>query len=63
VNIPAESQHGKRLKLKNQGMPVYNSATEEKGDLYLILQVQLPENITEAEKKLIKEWKALRDAK
>lgn len=61
VNIPAESQNGKLLKLKKLGMPVYKKANE-KGDLILKLNVILPTNLSDKEKELFNELKQLKEA-
>lgn len=54
LNIPAESQQGKTLMLKGLGMPIY-SDTSKKGDLYVKLNVLLPQNLSEKEKELFTE--------
>jgi curved DNA-binding protein len=51
--IPAESQNGKVLKLKGQGMPRYGK-TDERGDLYITLNVRLPKNLSNEEIELFK---------
>ncbi len=62
IEIPPESQPGKVLKLKGQGMPNYNNP-DQKGDLFIKLQVKLPTNLSEDEKKLFKELEQLRKNK
>lgn len=58
LNIPAESQNGKVLLLKKQGMPKYNS--DDRGDLYVKLNIKMPQNLTSKEKELFEELKKLR---
>jgi len=50
IVVPANSQHGKKFKLSGQGMPKYNK--QERGDLYIILKITLPQNLTDGEKEL-----------
>lgn len=45
VNVPPNSQAGKKLRLKGKGIPA-----KEPGDLYLIIQIVLPPANTEAQK-------------
>ncbi len=59
VNIPPESQPGKKLLVKNQGFPKYNK-NGERGDLYITLDVQLPTNLTEEEIALFRKLESLR---
>ena len=40
VRIPAGSQSGKRLRLNRKGMPVLRSRSQERGDMYVDLQVR-----------------------
>jgi curved DNA-binding protein len=61
LNIPKESQNGKILKITGMGFPIYNQ-NDKKGDLYITLQVKLPENLTDEEVELFKELKKLRPA-
>ncbi len=54
ITIPPESQNGKVLKLKGQGMPLYNDNTK-RGDLFLKLVAKLPTKLTDKEKELLTE--------
>lgn len=63
LNIQPESQQGKVLKLKGQGMPKYSSTTQERGDLFVTLQIKLPKNLSEEEIELFNKLKALKDLK
>jgi curved DNA-binding protein len=58
INISPETQTGKLLKLKGLGMPDYVS--DNKGDLYLKVQIQLPENLSLEEKKLFEQLRKIR---
>ncbi len=63
VNIPPESSSGKVLKLKGQGMPIYASNSEERGDLYVTLQIKSPKNLTDEEKELFEKLRELSKSK
>lgn len=43
LKIPAHSQSGQKLRLKGKGAP--NMQTKTRGDLYVILQIKLPEDL------------------
>jgi curved DNA-binding protein len=55
-NISAGTQNGKLLKIPKMGMPRYDNSNET-GDLYLMLNVKLPENLKDEEKLLVKKWR------
>ena len=59
INIKPESTNGTRLRLRSKGFPVYRE-NGKFGDLYLRLNVQLPQHLTEQEKDLIKQLARLR---
>lgn len=59
IEIPPESQPGKQLKLKGQGLPNYNNPTL-RGDLYIRLQVKLPTKLNERELELFKELEQIK---
>jgi len=59
VKIPPESQTGQRIRLRGQGMPVLGS-TDERGDLFVTVKPTLPNDLTEEELELIREYKELR---
>lgn len=58
VPIPKLSPNGKRIRLKGKGLPKYKSAG--KGDLYLDLRPLLPSSLTDEERKLFEQLRALR---
>lgn len=62
INIAPKSQSGKLLKLKSMGMPVYKNK-EKKGDLFLRLNISLPEKFTDEEINLIEKLQTLRQSK
>ncbi len=59
IRIPPETQNGKTLRLKGQGMPVFR-AKDTYGDLYIRIIVDLPKKLTEEEIGLFKKLSALR---
>jgi curved DNA-binding protein len=59
INIPKESSFGKVLRLQKMGMPKYGKSNEF-GDLYLKLDIQMPKNLSDKEIKLIQNLKDLR---
>ncbi|MFP4368650.1 MAG: DnaJ C-terminal domain-containing protein [Candidatus Kapaibacterium sp.] len=56
VNIPPETQNGKVLVLRGQGMPDYNNP-DKKGDLYIKLIAKLPQKLNDKQKDLFKKIK------
>jgi curved DNA-binding protein len=56
MKIPAGSQHGTSIRIKGKGMPV-NGKASAYGDLYLELQVSLPQQLSDEEKKLFEKLK------
>jgi curved DNA-binding protein len=59
ISLPPSTQPGERLKLRGLGMPYYDQP-ERFGDLYVRIQVRLPERLSEAERQLIEQLAALR---
>jgi molecular chaperone DnaJ len=57
VKIPAGTQNGKQLRLKEKGMP--NLRSDNVGDLYLEVNVIVPENLSKDQKKLLEEFKRI----
>ena len=62
MNIPAETQNGTVLRVKNKGFPLYDSP-ETFGNLYLKIKVDLPKNLTDKEKDLVKQLKEIHHKK
>lgn len=58
INIPKESEPGKILRLQKLGMPIYG--TNDFGDLYLKLNIQIPKNLSAKEINLFKELQKLK---
>ncbi|MCU0353607.1 MAG: J domain-containing protein [Cytophagales bacterium] len=59
TDIPAGTEHGKVLRLKGMGMPVHGQP-DVFGDLYVKVQVRMPQNLTEVEKNLFRQLAAMR---
>ncbi|OGO14202.1 MAG: hypothetical protein A2Z02_01875 [Chloroflexi bacterium RBG_16_48_7] len=58
LRIPPGTQNGKVFKLGKQGMPRLNSTTQ--GDMLARVSVVLPTNLTEKERNLFEQFRALR---
>lgn len=59
LQVPAETQSGKKVKLKGKGFPKYKKEGQF-GDLYLTYQVKTPTDLTSKEKELFQELAKLR---
>jgi curved DNA-binding protein len=60
VNIPAETDNGTTLRIKNMGMH-YSNSTDLRGDLYVKINVKLPKNLSSQEKEIIAKLQSLRN--
>jgi curved DNA-binding protein len=49
LKVPPTTQHGQKFRLRGQGMPVPGKA-DERGDLYVVADVQLPRSLTPAQR-------------
>jgi curved DNA-binding protein len=56
VRIPAGTEGGRKLRVRGRGLPMGKAG--ERGDLYVVLQVQLPTEVSAEERVL---WERLRD--
>jgi len=59
LTLPPETQAGKIFRLSGRGMPRLRQP-QEHGDLYARIIITVPQHISEAERKLVAEWAALR---
>ncbi len=57
LNIPAGTQNNSVFRLKGHGLPVYKGIA--KGDLFVKVNVRVPVNLTEEEKKLLRSFENL----
>lgn len=55
IAIPEGSQNGKKLRLKGRGMPIYGK--NDRGDLYVQLNVKLPQKLNVTQKELVNKLK------
>jgi len=62
VKIPAGSQNGSTIRLKGKGMPVYGQAGRY-GDLYLQINVQIPQTLTREERELFEKLRNMQQVK
>ncbi|WP_310558443.1 J domain-containing protein [Flavobacterium sp.] len=58
IKIEVGTQNGKTIRLKGKGMPVYEKIGAF-GDFYVLIQIQIPEKLTDKQKKLFEELKAI----
>ena len=61
VKIPAGTQSGKQLRLKDKGMPMLRG--NGYGDLYLQIKVETPVSLNAEQKELLEKFKDLEDSK
>ncbi|MBA3829158.1 MAG: J domain-containing protein [Taibaiella sp.] len=59
INIPAGTDSAQTFRLKEMGMPVYNS-TKQRGDAYVRVMIQTPKNLTKEEKDLFEKLATIR---
>ncbi|CFX01506.1 Chaperone DnaJ [Syntrophomonas zehnderi OL-4] len=57
VTIPAGSRNGSRLRLKGKGLPLKEGG---RADQYLLIQIDIPRDLTEEEKNLYRKLKEIR---
>lgn len=59
LTIPPETANGRIFRLRGLGMPNLRNP-DHRGDLYAIIDVQLPDNLSEKEKELVEKLRGLR---
>ncbi|MDD4556364.1 MAG: molecular chaperone DnaJ [Alphaproteobacteria bacterium] len=57
VTVPSGSQHGAQLRIKGKGMP--HLRAQSRGDLYVILKVEVPKKMTARQKELLEEFQSI----
>jgi DnaJ-class molecular chaperone len=58
LQIPANTQNGKTFRVRGQGMP--KPGTDQRGDLYVIAEAQLPSQLSSREQELVQELRSIR---
>jgi DnaJ-class molecular chaperone len=61
LEVPAGTQPDTVLRMSGKGLPVYGG--DSRGDLYVSLQVRIPEKLARDEKKLWERLRALRQTR
>ena len=61
VKIPAGTQYGKQLRLKEKGMPILRRNSY--GDLYIRIIQEVPVSLTKRQKEILEEFKELENTK
>lgn len=59
LKLSEGTQNGKTLRLKGKGMPVYGKSNQF-GDLYITIKVEIPERLSAEERKLFEELRSLK---
>jgi len=62
LTIPTETHNGRSFRLSGKGMPLLGSP-QARGSMYVTAQLSIPSNISEIEKELFRELRAIRDDK
>lgn len=60
LTIPAGTQPGRQFRLRGKGMPRLGSASGEAGDLRVKTEIELPSDLTDQERTLFEQLRALR---
>jgi curved DNA-binding protein len=59
LTIPPETDNGKQFRLRGLGMPRLRNP-DQRGDLYAVVSIQVPHNLSEAEKELFRQLREAR---
>ncbi|MFH1560119.1 MAG: DnaJ C-terminal domain-containing protein [Chloroflexota bacterium] len=62
LKIPSETQNGRSFRLSGKGMPHLDSP-QTRGSMYVTVQLSIPSHLSEREKELFRELRAVRDKK
>lgn len=60
VKVPPETQNGRQIRLAGKGMPLVTGKPDKRGDLFVTLRIQLPSHLTDEERRLFEQLRALR---
>ena len=58
LDIPPETRNGRIFRLRGLGMPKIKHP-DQYGDLYVTVETDLPQNLTDEEKELVEQWKGM----
>ncbi len=61
LRVPSETQTGTRFRLQGKGMPILGRSGE-RGDLYAILEISVPQDLSDRERELFEELQSLRES-
>lgn len=59
LQIPAGTQNGKQFRIRRQGLPIPGKP-DQRGDLYIVAEAQIPTNLSPREQELMKELRSMR---
>ncbi len=59
LKIPAGTQHGELFRIREQGTP--NLRSGRRGDLVVLIKIEIPKKLTKAQQKLLREYAATED--
>lgn len=59
LSIPKDTINGKVFRLRGLGMPKLGNP-DERGDLYVTVEAQLPQHLSDAETELVENWRGMR---
>ena len=60
VKVPPETQNGRQIRLAKKGMPITMTTPDARGDLLVTLRILVPTGLTEEEKRLFEQLRAMR---
>jgi curved DNA-binding protein len=60
LTIPPGTPNGKVFRLSRLGMPRLRQP-DDRGDLYVTVNIEIPRNLSDQEKTLVNEWREIRD--